>query len=109
MKRVFLGMLLLAIAAMGVTVQVVAKEKEGNMGAAQKQARWTGTIVRSDKDAGTLTVRKDGSTTEKIIHFDADTKWTKQEKGKIEPIDSGQVKDGDRVICLGNYNDKSEF
>jgi hypothetical protein len=88
---------------------VVAKDKEGKMGAAQKEAHWTGTIVRSDKDGGTLTVRKDGSATEKIVHFDADTKWTKQEKGKIESIDPGQVKDGDRVICVGSYNEKGEF
>jgi len=110
MKRVILLMLLAAVVAMGVTVEAVAaKEKEGKMGAAQKEAHWTGTIVRSDKDAGTLTVRKDGSTTEKIVHYDADTKWTRQEKGKVESIDSSQVKDGDRVICVGGYNEKSEF
>src|SRR5216683_1992311 len=110
MKRVVLLMLLAAIVAMGVTVEaVVAKDKEGKMGAAQKEARWTGTIVRSDKDGGTLTVRKDGSATEKIVHFDADTKWTKQEKGKIESIDPSHFKDGDRVICVGSYNEKGEF
>ena len=42
-------------------------------------------------------------------HFDGDTKWTKQEGKKIESIDSRQVKDGDRVICEGGYNEKSEF
>ena len=110
MKRVILLMLLAAVVAMGVTVEAVtAKEKEGKMGAAQKEARWTGTIVRSDKDAGTLTVRKDGSTTEKVIHYGSETKWTKQEKGKVEPIDPSQVKDGDRVICVGSYDEKSQF
>ena len=110
MKRVVLLMLLAAIVAMGVTVEaVVAKDKEGKMGAAQKEAHWAGTIVRSAKDNSTLTVRKDGGAVEKIIHYDADTKWTKQEKGKIESIDSGQVKDGNRVICVGSYNEKGEF
>jgi len=110
MKRVVLLMLFTAITAMGVTVEAaVAEGKEGKMGAAQKEARWTGTIVRSAKDNSTLTVRKDGGMVEKIVHYDADTKWTKQEKGKIESIDSSQVKEGNRVICVGSYNEKGEF
>ena len=110
MKRALVFALLAILTVAGVAMRgTVANAQEAKEGAAKKASRWTGTIVRSDKDAGTLTVRKDGSTTEKIIHFDADTKWTKQKGKKIESIDSSQVKDGDRVICEGGYNEKSEF
>src|SRR5437764_3677710 len=109
MKKVLVFALLAIFTVAGVAMRgPMAKAQEAKEGAAKKTSRWTGTIVRSDKDAGTLTVRKDGSATEKIIHFDADTKWTKQAKGKIEPIDPNQVKDGDRVICVGSYDEKSQ-
>lgn len=80
--------------------------------AAQKKAgpkRWEGTIVRSDKDQMTVTVRRGGTNIEKVVHYTADTKWTHQVKGKVEPIEMSEVKDGDRVICLGSYDDKGEF
>ena len=110
MKRALVFALLAIFTVAGVAMRgTMAKAQEAKEGAAKKASRWTGTIVRSDKDAGTLTVRKDGSSTEKVIHFDADTKWTKQAKGKIEPIDPSQVKDGDRVICVGSYDEKSQF
>src|SRR5689334_6573280 len=63
-----------------------------------KQARWTGIIVRSDKDGSTLSVRKSASSTERTIHYDSSTRWTTQEHGKVKDIDASEVKDGDRVI-----------
>ncbi len=110
MKRALVFALLAIFTVAGVAMRgTMAKAQEAKAGAAKKASRWTGTIVRSDKDAGTLTVRKDGSTTEKVIHYGSETKWTKQEKGKVEPIDPSQVKDGDRVICVGSYDEKSQF
>jgi Ni/Co efflux regulator RcnB len=92
--------LLIAVFAAGILL--AAQEKPAGE---KKEARWSGTVVRSDKEGKTLTVRRRGQTMEKIIHFTDETKWT---KGK-ETIDSSQVKDGDRVICLGESNEKKEF
>jgi hypothetical protein len=75
-----------------------------------KQARWEGVVQRVSKDKSTLTVRKVGTTEEKTVHYDNSTKWVSQEHGskKVNDIDSGQVQDGDRVICLGT-EDKGGF
>ena len=80
---------------------------------AQMSARWEGIVSRSNKQKSTLTVRARSSTNfdEKVIHYDSSTRFTSQEHGdkKINDIDANQVKDGDRVICLGFYNEKGEF
>jgi len=61
----------------------------------------------------TLTVRTRGfnNVSEKVIHYDSSTRFSSQEHGakKINDIDANQVKDGDRVICLGYYDEKGEF
>ena len=80
---------------------------------AQTSVRWEGIVTRSNKQKSTLTVRARSSTNfdEKVIHYDSSTRFTSQEHGdkKINDIDANQVKDGDRVICLGFYNEKGEF
>jgi hypothetical protein len=77
--------------------------QEAGKETAAKESRWSGTIVRSNDKVSTLTVRK--GTIEKIVHYDSATKWTEGTKD----IDRAAFKDGDRVICLGTYNDKGEF
>lgn len=76
-----------------------------------KQQRWTGIVQRTDKDQSILAVRKRGTMEEKIVHYDSSTKWVSQEHGSktAKDIDPTQVKDGDRVICLGTYDKKGEF
>lgn len=107
MKRVVVS-LLAVFAVMALALSAVAQDQmKSEMKGAVK--RWDGTIVRSDKDASTLTVRKTGGNVEKVVHFDANTKWTHQEKGKVEPLDMAEFKDGDRVICQGTYDDKGGF
>ena len=80
---------------------------------AQMSGRWEGIVSRSNKQKSTLTVRARSSTNfdEKVIHYDSSTRFTSQEHGdkKINDIDANQIKDGDRVICLGFYNEKGEF
>ena len=80
---------------------------------AQTSARWEGIVSRSNKQKSTLTVRTRGfnNLTEKVIHYDSSTRFTSQEHGakKINDIDANQVNDGDRVICLGYYDEKGEF
>ncbi len=74
-----------------------------------RSSRWSGMIVRSDKDASTLTVRKRGTNVEKTVHYNSSTKWTHQEGTEVTTIDMSEVKDGDRVIALGKYDEKGEF
>ena len=80
---------------------------------AQTPARWEGIVLRSNKQKSILTVSTRGFTnlTEKDIHYDSSTRFTSQEHGakEVNNIDANQVKDGDRVICLGSYNEKGEF
>ena len=73
---------------------------------AAKEARWEGHVIRSSKDQSTLTVRKVGSSQEKIVHYDSSTQWVSQEHGSktTNNIDASQVKDGDRVICTGTWD-----
>ena len=107
MKK-FCGVTLLTlVVALGLATSATAQESkdQGKPGKATTaaQARWSGLIVRLDKDASTVTVRKDN--VDKTIHFDGSTKWT---KGKQE-VDMSQFKEGSRVICLGKYDEKKEF
>ena len=105
--------------SMPVFAQEGSKKEEAKETSAQekaekkaaKQARWEGIVMRSNKDKSTLTVRKRGSSVEKIIHYDSSTQWTSQEHGskKVNNIDASQVKDDDRVICRGTYDEKGEF
>ena len=79
-----------------------AQEKMDKMA---KQDRWEGNIIRSSQDKSTLTVRKVGSSEEKIVAYDSSTRWVSQKHGskKANDIDASQVKDGDRVICEGSW------
>jgi hypothetical protein len=76
-----------------------------------KEARWEGTVVFMSSDESTVRVRQVGGTIEKTIHFDSATVWNSQYHGDktINTIDASQVKGGDRVICIGTYNEKGEF
>ena len=74
-----------------------------------KEASWEGNVVRSDKEHSTLTVRKQGSSIEKTVQYDSATKWVSQFHGdsKVNDIDASQIKDGDRVICKGTWDNKT--
>ena len=71
----------------------------------KKKDRWEGYVTRVSKDKSTLTVRKSGSTITRTVSWDIFTQWTSQEHGskKVNDIDASQVKEEDRVICLGTY------
>ena len=76
-----------------------------------KQDRVEGRIIRSDKEKSNLTVRAVTTTKETTVVYDASTKWTSQYHGdkKVNTIEASDVKDGDRVICRGFYDDKGIF
>lgn len=104
MKKLFMVSFASVVAfLLSMLVQTTpAQEKMDKMA---KQARWEGNVIRSDKDKSTLTVRKVGSSLERTVQYDSSTRWVSQEHGskKVNDIDAGQVKDGDRVIALGTW------
>ena len=73
---------------------------------ADKEGRWEGHVIRSSEQNSTLTVRKVGSSLEKTVRYDSSTHWVSQEHGskRVNDINAGQVKDGDRVICTGTWD-----
>jgi hypothetical protein len=77
---------------------------------AVKEARWQGTVIRSNPDKSTLTVR-DRNGIEMIVQYDSSTRWVSQEHGskKVNDIDASQVKDNDRVICKGTRENDGTF
>ena len=77
---------------------------------AAKEARWEGTVIRSEPDKSTLTVR-DSNNVEMIVQYDSSTRWVSQEHGskKVNDIDASQVKDNDRVICSGTREKEGVF
>jgi hypothetical protein len=104
MKRVGSVVLLVLTVAMGSVALTKAQEsKDQPKAKAPAEARWSGVIVRLNKDTSTVTVRK--GHIEKIIHYDSSTKWTKG-TGDVE---QSQFSEGSRVICMGKYNEKKEF
>jgi hypothetical protein len=82
-----------------------------SMPALAQSVRWEGIVARSNKEKSTLSVRARGSNSEKVIHYDSSTQFTTEEHGskKSNESDASHVKDGDRVICLGYYDEKGEF
>ena len=83
--------------------ETAAPEKK--MDKAAKEVRWEGNVIRSSPDKSTLTIRKVGSNLEMTVHYDSSTRWVSQEHGskKVNDIDASQVKDGDRVIIRGTW------
>ena len=106
MVKELLTLLFVSVLASPPSTAVFAQEAPPKERVA-KEARWEGTVVRSNPEKSTLTVRKPGSAnTEMTVEHDSSTKWVSQFHGdkKVNDIDSGQVKDGDRVICRGTWD-----
>ena len=72
MKRILVVVLLGILVTMGFVVSTsVAQEKKEKPAVAAKEARWHGTLVRFNKDASTLDVKRGNS--ERRIYFDSST------------------------------------
>jgi hypothetical protein len=100
------NLLLMSVLVCSLGMPAFPQEKEaGTAGDAKtgQQGRWEGMVVRTNPDKSQLTVRARGSNTEKTVQYDSSTKWVSQEHGskQVNQIDAGQVKDDDRVICVG--------
>jgi hypothetical protein len=86
-----------------LTAASPAQEKTNNRA---NEGRWEGNVVRSDPDKSTLTVRNVDSNVERIVHYDGGTRWVSQKHGskQFNHIDPTQVKDNDRVIAIGIWD-----
>src|SRR5712692_1429795 len=112
MVRKLFTLLFASVLVFGLSTPVFAQEgSKPAEGTAVKQARWEGVVTRSNKDNSTLTVRSRDTNVEKTVRCDSSTQWTSQEhhSKKVNNIDASQVKDDDRVICRGTYDEKGEF
>jgi hypothetical protein len=105
MLKKLLTLLFVSVLAFPLSTVLFAPESAAQDKAA-KEARWEGHVIRSSKDQSTLTVRKVGSSEEKIVRYDSSTRWVSQEHGskKVNDIDASEVKDGDRLICKGTWD-----
>jgi hypothetical protein len=99
MRKVLASLLIVLFAVIGLAAQ------EKAAGEKKKEVRWHGTIIRSDKEGSTLTVRQRGGTIERVVLYSSSTQWTKLNK----PAEPSEFKDGARVICLGNYDENKKF
>jgi hypothetical protein len=99
-------LLFASVLACSLSMPVFAQDAPAKAMAA-KAGRVEGKVVRSSKDQSTLTVR-DKSGFEKTVQYDSSTKWVSQAHGSktVNDIDVSQVKDGDRVICRGTWDEK---
>jgi hypothetical protein len=105
-KKLF-TLLFLAVLALPLSTAVFAQD---SMKMA-KEVKWEGTVVRTNSDKNTLTVRKGDGGVEMTIVYDSSTKWVAQYHAAktVTDIDSTQVKEGDRVICKGTWESKGVF
>jgi hypothetical protein len=88
-----------------------ASQQTSNTHKAAKQDRWEGIVMRTNPQKHTLVVRRGKSNAQKTVYYDASTQIVSQEHGskQVTPIDPGQISDNDRVICLGNLDDKGDL
>jgi hypothetical protein len=107
MVRKLFTLLFASVLVFGLSAPVFAQEgSKPAEGTVVKQDRWEGVVTRSNKDNSTLTVRSRDTNVEKTVRYDSSTQWTSQEhhSKKVNNIDASQVKDDDRVICLGTWD-----
>jgi hypothetical protein len=106
MVKSLFTLLLAAVLACSLSALVFAQDAPAKDKMA-KEGRVEGKILRSDKDKSMFTVHTN-SGFDKTVVYDDSTKWVSQEHNSkvVNTIDASQVKDGDRVICRGTFDDK---
>ena len=101
------ALLFASVLVLGLSTPVFAQEgSKPAEGKGVKQDRVEGIVTRSNKDASTLVVRNRDTNVERTVQYDSSTQWTSQEHHSktVNNIDASQVKDDDRVICLGTFD-----
>ena len=103
MLKKLLAVLIMSVLVLSLATPLLAQDPQKDK---PKKDRWEGIVTLISKDKSTLVVRKRGSDEKKTIAFDAMTEWSSAEHGskKATAIDVSQVKEGDRVICVGTFD-----
>jgi hypothetical protein len=108
MLKKLLALLFSSVLVFSLAAPILAQETQAKPEKEQvkKKDRCEGYVARINKEKSTLTVRQSGSTITKTVVYDIFTQWTSQEHGskKVNDIDVSQVKEEDRVICLGTFD-----
>ena len=108
MLKKLLTRLFTFVLAVLMSMPLVAQEnaEKAHQEKVAKQGRWEGIVSRNNIQKSTLAVRPRVSQFEQVIYYDSSTQWTSQEHHSktVNNIDASQVKDDDRVICLGTFD-----
>jgi hypothetical protein len=98
-----LALLVTLVLTFPLATAVFAQDAPAKSKSKSKETRWEGRVERISKDQSSLTVRQSGGSAEKTCAFDSSTKWVSQYHAskKVNDISSGDVKEGDFVICKG--------
>jgi hypothetical protein len=110
MRKKLLGFAFVALFAFTLAAPLPAQDTSTTTNP-PKQVRWEGTVIRVGAGNSTIQVRQVSGNIERTIYFDSNTIWNSQyhDSKNINKIDASQVKEGDRVICVGSYDAKNEF
>ena len=102
--------LLLGLPLLSLT-EKTTKNAEGNADRPAVRPRWEGVVVRTNRDLAIITVRKFGSSPERVVYYDPSTKFTAQQPGTEyeEDIGADDIKEDDRIICMGYYDGRGKF
>ena len=105
MRKDVVILLFAVLAVAGVATQNSVANGQEKKAADAKESRWDGHIVRVDKDNSFMDVRNSKGV-EKRIYWTSSTSWTRLNK----PVDDQSMfKEGERVISLGSYDEKTKF
>lgn len=110
-KKLLAGLFMTVLAltlSTGLFAQDAMKQDAPMKMGKEKEARWEGTVVRTDADKSTLTIRKTDGGVEMTVVYDSSTHWVSQYHASktVNEIDASQVKEGDRVIVKGTWEKK---
>ena len=106
MVKKLLTLLFSAVLVFSLSTPIFAQATQAKAEKAKKQDRWEGSVTIISKDKSTIVVRKAGTNIVKTVAYDSSTEWTSQEHAskKANSIAASQVKEGDRVICMGTFD-----
>jgi hypothetical protein len=107
MAKKLVALMFMAVLVFPLSTAMFAQDAPMKM-AKEKEARWEGTVIRTNADKSTLTVRKSDGTVEMTVVYDSSTHWVSQYHASktVNEIDATQVKEGDHVIVKGTWEKK---
>jgi hypothetical protein len=89
--------------ALSLTLLAQAPAQEKKAKTTTKEDRVSGMVQSIDKQASTITVRKEN--TDRFVVYSEQTKVTKQNK----PASLQDVKERQRIVCVGKFDEKNRL